>query len=132
MPIENLVFSNQNAYYDAIALSNSQGECTPFVDFMLQEIASTLRQHLGKTEDVGISERERALISLLRNNGQLSAWQLAEALSCSTRQIERSLASLKKQGVLTREGPNTNGCWKVQAEPPAPTTTRKRYSGKKA
>lgn len=42
LPVENMVFSNQQAYYDAITASTAAGESTPFIEFMLGEILATL------------------------------------------------------------------------------------------
>lgn len=57
LPVENLVFANQQAYYDAITVSNRQGESTVFIEFMLTEILETLKGHQGvelKTEIDGV------------------------------------------------------------------------------
>lgn len=48
LPVENLVFANQQAYYDAITASNRQGESTVFIEFMLTEILETLKDHQGE------------------------------------------------------------------------------------
>lgn len=42
LPVENMVFANQQAYYDAIAESNNKGDCSAFIDFMLEEILNAL------------------------------------------------------------------------------------------
>ena len=38
LPVENMVYANQQESYDAIAASTSQGQSGPFIDFMLGEI----------------------------------------------------------------------------------------------
>lgn len=43
--IENMVFSNQQKYYDAITESTNRVDCYPFIDFMLNEILDTLKKH---------------------------------------------------------------------------------------
>lgn len=48
LPVENMVFSNQQAYYDAITASTASGESTPFIEFMLGEILATLDKHKGE------------------------------------------------------------------------------------
>ena len=59
LPVENMVYSNQQAYYDAIAQSTKQGESGPFIEFMLEEILDTVRRHQGepiiKEENVGVN-----------------------------------------------------------------------------
>lgn len=48
LPVENMVYSNQQAYYDAIAASTHEGQSGPFVDFMLGEILNALKSHQGE------------------------------------------------------------------------------------
>lgn len=48
LPVENMVYANQQAYYDAITASTSAGQSGPFVDFMLNEIYKTLKEHQGE------------------------------------------------------------------------------------
>lgn len=48
LPVENMVFSNQQAYYDAITASTTAGTSTPFIEFMLGEILETLAAHQGE------------------------------------------------------------------------------------
>ena len=38
LPVENMVYSNQQQYYDAITSSTNAGQSGPFIDFMLNEI----------------------------------------------------------------------------------------------
>lgn len=45
LPVENMVFANQQAYYDAITASNNKADCSPFIDFMLEEILNALNTH---------------------------------------------------------------------------------------
>ena len=48
LPVENMVYSNQQQYYDAISASTNAGQSGPFIDFMLNEIYKTLKSHQGK------------------------------------------------------------------------------------
>ena len=41
------MYSNQQAYYDAIIESSRQGQSGPFIDFMLEEILKTLMSKQG-------------------------------------------------------------------------------------
>ncbi|MDO4165592.1 MAG: Fic family protein, partial [Bacteroides sp.] len=55
LPVENMVYSNQQAYYEAISASTRAGQSGPFIDFMLEEIWKTLEAHRGEEliADVG-------------------------------------------------------------------------------
>ena len=47
LPIENMVYANQEAYYNAIQHSTATADSGPFIEFMLQEILNTLKRHQG-------------------------------------------------------------------------------------
>ena len=44
LPVETMIHEHQEAYYEAINASNTAGECTIFVEFMLGMIKSTLEE----------------------------------------------------------------------------------------
>lgn len=82
LPVENMVFANQQAYYDAINQSTDAVNSGIFIDFMLQEIYETLKKRQGDaiipTKDVGINVgtnvgiNEAKVIELLRKNTLIS------------------------------------------------------------
>ena len=125
LPVENMVYSNQQAYYDAITESTRKGECGSFIEFMLGEILSTLKSHQGDEIDGdvginvgtnvgingGLSENERQIINLIVRNNRLTIKEAAWTLSLSQRQVERLFASLKAKGILSRQGSTKNGIW---------------------
>ena len=45
LPVENMVYANQEAYYNPIQASTAAADSGPFIDFMLQEILNTLKEH---------------------------------------------------------------------------------------
>lgn len=47
LPVENIVFQNQQNYYDAISQSSIATDCGVFIEFMLQEILTTLKNRQG-------------------------------------------------------------------------------------
>ena len=122
LPVENMVYSNQQAYYDAIAASNAQAQSGPFIDFMLGEILATLKTHQGNEissdnvginvgVNVGINDTERRLLALIAGNGKITASNAADALNISKRQAERLFASLREKDVISRQGGNKSGIW---------------------
>ena len=123
LPVENMVYANQQAYYDAIAESSRRGDSGPFIDFMLQEILNTLKSHQGEALDVGINvgtnvgtnvgENERKVLSILSHSPQSTAKELSEALGVTLRQCERILAALKQKRLIVRVGANKGGHWEV-------------------
>jgi Fic family protein len=48
LPVENIVFQNQQQYYDAIRQSTKETDCIAFIEFMLEEILATLKNRQGE------------------------------------------------------------------------------------
>ena len=118
LPVENMVYANQQAYYNAINKSSDLGDSSPFIDYMLEEILSSLLGHQGKSneeiaEEKGLNFQQEKVLGYLRANRHLSAVKIAEGLAISTRQVERILSDLKKKGIILRVGANKNGFWEI-------------------
>jgi len=120
LPVENIVHSNQDRYYDAIAAGTKAGESGPFIDFMLGEILSTLKAHQGeKRSDVGINVgtnvgiKQKKIISLILSNPSITAEEMGKSLGITSRQCERILAEMKQKGIIRRVGSNKAGHWQI-------------------
>lgn len=143
LPVENMVFSNQQAYYDAITASTKAGESTPFIEFMLGEILDTLTR--GETDTISgtveyvpikvqgifpnnipnifpnnirskypqIAEVVWHVASLLNNTPGASADQIGKAIGISGRMVRNHIATLRNLGFIERIGSNKSGYWKV-------------------
>ena len=116
LPIESLIFERQSEYYKALAISDNEGKSTKFIEFMLTVIRDVLKKNVGinlETED-GIKKiNQGRVLGYLEKNPKASATKTALELGLSSRQVERIIAQLKKEGYLQREGSNKNGTWKV-------------------
>ena len=116
--MENMVYANQEAYYDAINKSSDLGDSGPFIDFMLEEILNALVGHRGKSnaeiaDEKGLNYQHERVLGYLRADRHISAVAIAANLGMSARQVERILADLKKKGIIRRKGANRNGYWEV-------------------
>ena len=116
LPVENMVYSNQQAYYNAINKSSSLADSGPFIDFMLEEILNALIGHQGKSnaeiaDEKGLNDQQERVLGYLRADRHMTAAKIAKDLDMSARQIERMLADLKAKGIIRREGANRNGYW---------------------
>lgn len=122
LPVENMVFTNQQAYYNAINKSTEAVDSGIFIDFMLQEIYETLKKRQGApvipTKNVGINVgiNELKVVELLRKNNQTTAKEAAEFLEISIRHSEHLFTSLKQNGVIQRIGSNKTGYWKINED----------------
>ncbi len=118
LPVENMVYANQQEYYNAINRSSDLGDSGPFIDFMLEEILDALVGHQGKSNaeiagEMGLGYQHERVLSYLRADNHTTAAKIAEDLDMSARQIERIIADLKAKGVIRRVGANRNGYWEV-------------------
>ena len=58
-----------------------------------------------------LTERQQKILNLIKESPTISAKQMSETLSVTTRTIERDLSLMKKVGVLKREGKDNDGVW---------------------
>ena len=133
LPVENMVYSNQQQYYEAITASTNAGQSGPFIDFMLNEIYKTLKAHQGealpnKDDDfvarfgkefgvkfgVKFGVNEKQVLLLLDSNPSLSAEDIAAQTGLSKRGIEKQLRKFRELGIIARTGSDKNGLWVVR------------------
>lgn len=140
LPIENLVYANQQQYYDAIAKSTEKADSGPFIDFMLTEILNTLKQHQGEplTGEVpngvpnevpnkvpnGFPNEIKAIhpeladmawqvLELIKLNNRATSSMMGEKLGISDRMVRKYILQLRDVGLIERVGGNRYGYWKI-------------------
>ena len=118
LPVENMVYSNQQAYYHAINRSSGLGDSGPFIDFMLEEILNALVGYQGKSnadiaDEKGLNHQQQRVLGYIRADRHITAAKIAADLDMSARQIERMLADMKAKGIIRRIGANRNGYWEI-------------------
>ena len=99
---------------DAVAESK-----TCQVEFEISEQWFTTIFYRGKSDissDISSDITQENILNLLRKDSSLSASKLSEILNLSTRAIEKQLAQLKQQQLITRTGSKRYGKWIVKAE----------------
>jgi len=140
LPVENMVYSNQQQYYDAITASTNAGQSGPFIDFMLNEIYKTLKDHQGAElpatdanpidKEFGIKFGEefgtkfgikfgindKQILLSIYSNPSLSAAEISERIGISSRAVEKQIKKLKDLGIIIREGSRKNGMWIINKQ----------------
>lgn len=137
LPVENMVYANQQAYYDAITASTKAGQSGPFINFMLNEILNTLKSHQGEelsnmTSNIdaefqktfgnqfgvkfgvkfGVNEKQ--VLLLLNANPSITANDIAEQIGLSKRGVEKQIKKFRDLGILSRKGSDKAGVWVVR------------------
>lgn len=120
LPVENMVYANQQAYYDAITESSRVANSCPFIDFMLNEILNALKAHkIENVVDVGINDginvgiNERNILAIIANSPNATVRDMADSLGLSLRQCERIIAEMKRKNLIKRKGSNKSGLWEI-------------------
>lgn len=136
LPVENMVYANQQAYYDAIGESSKQGQSGPFIDFMLSEIFKTLKAHQGEPLPDKVQEQvpnkipnkvpnklralypefSDAIWSVymgIKANPHATAEELGLALGIGGRMVRKHIAVLREAKLIERIGGNKTGYWKI-------------------
>lgn len=113
-----MVYTNQLAYYEAIAASTKGGESGPFIDFMLNEILQTLSNNikaaaLDKVPNKVPNKSELGILRLLRENPRMTRAELAVNSGLTDNGIKKIIAKLKAEGWIERHGSNKSGYWTV-------------------
>lgn len=66
-----------------------------------------------KKEDDWMNPLDHSIISLIKENPTISTKDLSEKLNCTTRTIQRSIATLKEKGAIKRIGSTQRGYWEI-------------------
>jgi predicted HTH transcriptional regulator len=123
LPVENLVYANQQEYYNAINASSTAGDCSIFVEFMLDKILGALKDAqkievvTPIAEAVHLTARQEKIVAALKKNNFLTENDLAKKFAVTPRTIERDLSKLKQVGILERIGSKKDGRWIVKTLP---------------
>jgi len=139
LPVENMVYANQQAYYDAITASTNAGQSGPFIDFMLNEIFQTLKAHQGeplpdivpsripnkvpnkvpnklRNKYSEFSDAVWEVYALVKRTPAITSNELGLALGISDRMVRKHISTLRDAGLLVRVGSNKTGYWEVRSE----------------
>ena len=107
LPIESMIHDNQREYYDAINISNNNGESTAFVEFMLAVIKQALKE-ASEVNVTSVSINSKAYIRLSKINEFLELHEyimnsdVQKILGVSSATATRILTAFAKTGELRR------------------------------
>jgi len=120
VPTESVIKESQQGYYDALEEAGSQGESTPFIEFVLDAILHSCEHELKSGQNVLINvpknvpiKRLEQIIKLMRQNSGITIEQLAQACGVSDKTIKRDITKLKEEGRLERKGSLKSGYWEI-------------------
>lgn len=128
LPIENLVFVNQQQYYDAIARSSAKADSCQFIDFMLTEILNTLKHHQGEpltgkvpngipnklnVAHPQLTDMAWLVLEQINKNGRSTSLMIGTKLGISDRMVRKYILQLRNASIIERIGGNRSGYWQI-------------------
>lgn len=74
------------------------------------------KDNVGSVSVVQLTERQKNIYKLIKEDPQVSAAEMSVVLSVVKRTIERDISKLRKMGIITREGNTSAGKWVILKE----------------
>lgn len=110
IPSETIIRNCQKEYYTVLSLCDDKGTSTPFIEFMLKTLLTSIGGVNGGVSG-GVKSLQEKILILLKTSGiPLRANKIAEQLDTPGRTIERALQKLKRQNEIVFTGaPKTGG-----------------------
>lgn len=104
LPVENMVFQNQQKYYDVIAQSTKAADCGIFIEFMLNEILSTLKKRQGESLEKNngdtVNDTVSGIVNLIKTDPEITLDEISLRLNKSRRTITRYIKKLQDEGIF--------------------------------
>lgn len=89
------------------------------VDEIIQEressgnVGENIGRNVGDVSEFKLSERQTIIKNIISSNPTVTAKQMSETLSVTSRTIERDLSAMQKAGIIRHEGKDNAGTWVV-------------------
>ena len=83
------------------------------IDEVIAERDGDVGVNVGDVSEIKLSDRQQIIVSIIRSNPTVSAKQMSETLSVTSRTIEGDLAVMQKAGVIRHEGKDNAGVWVI-------------------
>ena len=111
LPIESIIYGNQEKYYEAINRSNAEGESTAFIEFMLTVIKTALEEAISSTSgnQNKMDDRRELIINFLNAEPFIKNADVRALLNVSPATANRILSRFTNEGLLKKE--RKNGHW---------------------
>lgn len=84
-----------------------------FIIYRPQFISDTENVTYNVTYEDKLSETEKSVLSILKQNSEISRDDIAERISKTVRTVQRALVSLTEKGYIRRVGAKKNSTWEV-------------------
>jgi len=87
-----------------------------FVPNVVSDVVSDVGSSVSSLSVVQLSDRQKKICKLIKENPFISSKQMSVVLSVVHRTVQRDIAAMQKQGILIREGNTSAGHWVLLIE----------------
>jgi len=125
LPVETVVYENQQGYYDALAISQKSGDSESFIEFMLNAILQALEElparkitdiftdiNTDKLSKVELEFLEQ-IAGYLDKNGEITNYRAQLLTNKSDVSVKKYFAKFVELGLLEVEGKNKGRKYKI-------------------
>lgn len=120
LPVESMIYANQQEYYNTINASNNAGESTIFIEFMLSIIKASLIDAIKTSDEMSDGVTDKVTLrwlqieKFLETHDFLMNADVRSICNVSAATANRTLASLAADGKLTKCRQNGHWAYKKQ------------------
>lgn len=112
LPIETIIHENQEEYYKVLRESDSEGESTIFIEFMLKTILTTLKEY-KQVDGLGeLNKEERRIYEMicgyLKEHNYITTNEASELTKKAPSTLRRYFAKYIELGLIESVGENKN------------------------
>ncbi len=117
LPVETVIAKRQEKYYSAIQQSTKESDSAIFAEFMLTALAEAVAEFknnqgvIGKSLEAPLSSTEQIVLKAIVSNPYTTYQEIAEKIGKTPKTVQRTLASLKDRGLVSRVGSDKTGHW---------------------
>ena len=125
LPVETVVYENQQGYYDALAISQKTGNSESFIEFMLNAILQALEELPARKitdifTDINTDKLSKAELEFLEQiagyidkNGEITNYRAQLLTNKSDISVKKYFAKFVELGLLEVEGKNKGRKYKI-------------------
>lgn len=112
IPVESIVRDNQQAYYDAIARSDHEGNSTFFVTFMLHCLLEAINE-MRESNQKSKPKSNQKILTLMQQTPSITIKEMQEATGLSESGVKKIIRQLQADNLIRRIGPAKGGHWEI-------------------
>jgi len=118
MPLESVIKTHQQDYYQALGNADSAADSTVFITFMLKAILQTLKNApvnapQNALVNIVAMKTPDAIMALISTNPNITRAAMAAQIGKDMRTIGRAIKKLQGEGKLKRIGSDKSGHWQL-------------------